>query len=345
MRRGTKKYSLEELYHIATLYHREKQTQDAIAKAVGKTRQEVAAMLREAEEKRLVYVTLSAPDSMRPSNTFGEKLQRRFPNLVALSILYDPPTPASSDSVHIDRINFFEIASMLWEMVIDRVQLPITIAIGSNRIIRDTLAELSPWIAPRIPLDVVPMVGYEYAVGFTAESNADYFFHLQMQNSRSGHTELYPFPAPAILSLEQRECLANAPMIEEALGVYSTKVNVVIANIRRRGSKLNTIYPDGSYDSPIEAVGDLSGYLFGDQGVLLDDQFQPFGIGVARLCELAASQEALVVGLSLTAGHEHKSAQATLAALEGGLVNALIMDVRIAKSLEDLLDDTPVGKQ
>lgn len=336
LRRGTKKYSLEELYNIASLYYLEKQTQDTIAKTVGKTRQEIAAMLREAEEKGLVTINLLAPESMRPSSSFLEDLYKKFPSLRSCWIVSDLPAGTNTSDIWQDNIPYEEIAGTMWNLISSHIRAPITLGIGHGRIVRDTLEKLSSWIAPGIHTEIVPMVGYEYAVGYTAESNTDYFSQLQFGNRKSGSTTVYPFPVPARLNPKQRQCMATVPMIKRTLDIYS-QVNVVIAEIYLRDT-LYTTYPDESSRSPLAAVGDLSGFLFGDQGKALDDQFQPYGIGVARLRELAASQDALVIGLSLAFRHGHNVAQATLAALQSGFVNALVIDVRIAKSLEELLN-------
>lgn len=314
----------ERLAHAAFLYYIEGLSQADVARVLGVTRSNVSRMLSAAREQYIVRFEIAYPLERDPA------LERRLASMFAANGVRDVMVVPSRDT-GVGRVSHSLLAvgqaCCSWLDINLKDQQRLGLCWGSTM---EAMVE-SAHFDRRVDVEVVQIAG---------ELSIDSRFsgHDLVRNlaEKLGGRYQY-FNAPAITPDEATaKALLNSPQVFSALAsARACDVAVIGIGQFALGSSDLFLQRAGASDAEIQeahdrgAVGQISGRFFDRTGQQLDLSLNRRVLSL-DLAEITAIETIVAVASSV-----HK-AEAVHAAIQGGLINILVVDDLLAQELATL---------
>jgi DNA-binding transcriptional regulator LsrR (DeoR family) len=299
--------------HAAWLYYIAGNTQEEIATKLNVSRQAAQRLVALAVSEKLIKFRLDHP--LSECIALAETLRDKF-GLVMAEVV---PT----DAAHSDNLTGIGVcaATHLESCLLNKT--PMVIAFSSGRTLRAMVDQIPSMQQPQHK--IVSMIGNMSQYG--RAGRYEVVIHLA---DRTG-SQVYPVPTPVVAtSVEERELLQTQRsfITVKTLAEQAKVTYFGIGQIAWNGPLHNDGFiDDNELTELIElgAVGEIAGWAFDQQGVLLTE-----GIN-SRVASVPLEQPAqrLVIGVANGA----KKAEAILAALRGKLITGLITDEAAAQAV------------
>jgi DNA-binding transcriptional regulator LsrR (DeoR family) len=302
---------LDDAARAGWLYYVAGRTQDEIASAMGISRQSAQRLVSLAVSEKLVKVRLDHP--IAQCLELAEAMKARF-DLTFCEIVPSDPM-AYSAAVGIAEAGAAEIERWL------RSPEPIVMAIGTGRTLKSAVDQLPKMSCPQHK--IVSLTGNIGPDGSAAYYNVIFSMAGQVQARH------FPMLLPVYVSGgPERDVLHQQPMIRNSMAL-ARDANVVFVGIGHVGldaplcvdgfvsaSDMKVLVADG-------AIGEICGWLFDDQGRLIDGSINDRVASAPVVANLGVPVIALAMG--------EKKHRPIRAALRSGLVNGIITDEAAAK--------------
>ena len=345
-----KKMSTELVHRVAVSYYKDRSKLGDIANLYGLTRYEVGLALEEAEKSGIVTITITPPDQLRISFELERELMRLFPHLTHVHVtsrqdFLDQELASSTAQFLNQRIWEFDRAlSVKSDSSLKRARR--TLGIGGGEGVAKSLALLkeslqppnTTWEADYYRVDLLPIVGCLPANGSTAYENAILFSQSRMRDKL---TSLIDFTFPAFLSNEEQASLADNRLMK-VFHKATAAVKWVVADIVPIHSGHIPWITSSEAQPAVDAenglpVGHISGCPYFGNGTPLPFEFQPIGLGLNRMRQLATSISVSVCLIATRSMNSYEYAEpnpwAVLGALRGQYCNCLFINQVIAQDV------------
>lgn len=304
---------LDDAARAGWLYYVAGRTQDEIASAMGISRQSAQRLVSLAVAERLIKVRVDHPIAACLEHAEG---LRRVYGLTHVEVV--PTDPAGTSTT----VGIAEAAAAEIERWLKRPD-PIVLAIGTGRTLKAAVDQLEPMECPQHR--IVSLTGNIGPDGSAA------YYNVIFSMADAIKARHFPMPLPVLCSsAQERDALHGQGIVQSTLKL-GTEADVTFVGIGELGVDA-PLCVDG-FLAPEEmtalmksgATGEICGWMFGRDGVLLDD---PINERVASV-PIPPRDRGTVIGVGLGKRKE----QAIKAALRGGLINGLITDERTAEQL------------
>lgn len=304
---------LDDAARAGWLYYVAGRTQDEIAATMGISRQSAQRLVSLAVAERLIKVRVDHPIGV--CLEYGAALQKRY-GLQHIEVV--PSDPAATSTT----VGIAEAAAAEIERWLKKAD-PIVLAIGTGRTLKAAVDQLEPMECPQHR--VVSLTGNIGPDGSAA------YYNVIFSMADAIKARHFPMPLPVLCSsAEERDALHQQSIIQSTLNI-GAEADVTFVGVGELGVDA-PLCVDG-FLAPDEmtalmqsgAVGEICGWVFGHDGLLLD---HPINERVASV-PIPPRERSIVIGVGLGKRKE----QAIAAALKGGMINGLITDERTAEHL------------
>ncbi|MBV1781051.1 hypothetical protein KRR55_18230 [Paeniglutamicibacter sp. ABSL32-1] len=313
--------SAERLAHAAFLYYIQGQSQMDVAKQLGVTRSNVSRMLRAAREQYIVKFEIAYPLDRDPA--LEQRLLAKFSDSGVNEVVVVPGRASDPGESSRGLLAVGQAACDWLEKNLNDGQ---TLGLCWGSTVEAMVESAS--FSRRVDVQVVQLAG---------ELSIDSRFsgHDLVRNlaEKLGGRYQY-FNAPATMQDEQAAAaLMRTEQVSNALALGRTS-NVAVLGVGHYGLDSSNLFLQraGASDEEIEeaiergAIGQISGRFYDSAGRQLDLAINK------RIISLDLSDLQAIETVVAVASGESK-AQAVTAAIEGGLVNVLIVDSPLGKAL------------
>lgn len=312
-RRGEAQTRLDDAARAGWLYYVAGRTQDEIAAAMGISRQSAQRLVSLAVAEKLIKVRLDHPIAV--CMELAEAVKAKY-GLKRVEVV---PTDPGSDSATVGVAEAGAAELERWLKQPD----PLVIAMGTGRTLRAMVDQLPPMECPQHK--IVSLTG-----NISPDGSAAYFnvIYSMADAVKAPH---FPMPLPVIVSSrEERDLLHRQPLVAPTIEL-GRRSNITFVGIGEMGA-LAPLLVDGflRQDEMDEllaagAAGEICGWIFGEDGRLLD---HPVNERVASIA-IPSRETAVVIGVA----RGQRKLQAIRAAAMGGHINGLITDEDAARHL------------
>ncbi|CCQ72159.1 sugar-binding transcriptional regulator [Magnetospira sp. QH-2] len=306
---------LDDAARAGWLYYVAQNTQDEIAEKMGISRQSAQRLVALAMRERLVKFRLDHP--IARCMDLAQRLKDRF----GLEYCEVTLTDSTSDdpAMGIAQVAAAEIEKYL------KSEAPIVMALGTGREMRGAVEQMSRMNCPQHKLVSL--------VGNLAPDGSASFNEVIMRIGDTTKAPHYPMAVPVVASSkEERDILCAQKPIRSNIALAQS-ADVAFVGI----GELNDAPPlrtDG-FITPRElsdlraagGAGEIIGWAFDDQGVLIEGQTND------RVASVPLSQPTAIPTIGVARGPS--KVRAIRAALTGGRVTGLITDEATAETLVD----------
>lgn len=312
-RRGEGQTRLDDAARAGWLYYVAGRTQDEIAAAMGISRQSAQRLVSLAVAEKLIKVRLDHPIAV--CMELAEAVKAKY-GLKRVEVV---PTDPGSDSATVGVAEAGAAELERWLKQPD----PLVIAMGTGRTLRAMVDQLPPMECPQHK--IVSLTG-----NISPDGSAAYFnvIYSMADAVKAPH---FPMPLPVIVSSrEERDLLHRQPLVAPTIEL-GRRSNITFVGIGEMGARAPLLV-DGflRQDEMNEllaagAAGEICGWIFGEDGRLLD---HPVNERVASIA-IPSRETAVVIGVA----RGRRKLQAIRAAATGGHINGLITDEDAARHL------------
>jgi DNA-binding transcriptional regulator LsrR (DeoR family) len=347
------------------LYYEDHLSQIEIAGKLSVTRQEVAAMLREAEIRKIVDIRISVPEIHQRKVMHERKLSRHYgvefvvaSGIGGLTIIDEVSSFMRRAPVSYNNISV-AAGNTIWFALSECVKDAATM----NRADRETLQrEITKlyshgrYIFPATGLIPRRRANINSSSFENAQLMLDYLLNLFDPSGNGDWAEiadLIELPLPADLSIAEREYLNSS----RVLGRYrrlAERADLVVAEITSPDSEM--LRPSGfdvSLPEVPDAVGTIAGYFYDQDGnPVANPAVQPLGIGLETIRRVAqegadatTKRPRKVVAVAdrsaLTRDGVGINISPVKAAVQANLCNLVIIGEALAEAMIANIDDEP----
>ena len=303
------------LAEVATLYWIDKQTQEQIARQIGRSVPTVSRLLAEAEDAGLVEVRIRYPVSVVPE--LQAELTERFGLRVARVLAASPDDPARL----LPQIG--ELAARFLTTVLADGMI---VSVGWGTTLYEVVQALRP--AHYRDVRVAQALG---SLGSKLPAIDNYFI-TRLLADRLGATPHF-LPAPMIVESESvRESLLQDPQVRETLEL-GRRSDISLAGIGVAEPDLSGMYRAGYIDEEAlqeirasGAVGDILVDFLDQQGRRLDLPVTKRVIGLSL-------DDLVQIPMSIGVAGGIRKAPVILGALRAGLLHVLVTDEATAREV------------
>lgn len=312
----------ELLCEVARLYYEQDMTQLEISKRLYVSRSSVSRLIKEARETGVVEITIHYPyDRMR---ILEFEFQNRF-NLDDIRITESENRKPTSDFTAVTKLGASYVNSLLRDDVV--------LGVTWGKSVSYTLRELKPvnylpymhvvQMAGSVETDN-PMIDGPDIVHNVADTYGCKYRYLSV-----------PF---AVEDKNIRDSLIKSPNVKETLAM-AENANIIVTGISGTASWNKFLKKEEvKYLKDHGAVGHIGGHYFNSQGQILETPM----LDDRTICASKKVFKNASFRLGIAANPE--KAPAILAALRGGLINALVTNTKTANEIIRL-DDIYRAKQ
>lgn len=312
-RRGEGQTRLDDAARAGWLYYVAGRTQDEIAAAMGISRQSAQRLVSLAVAEKLIKVRLDHPIAV--CMELAEAVKAKY-GLKRVEVV---PTDPGSDSATVGVAEAGAAELERWLKQPD----PLVIAMGTGRTLRAMVDQLPPMECPQHK--IVSLTG-----NISPDGSAAYFnvIYSMADAVKAPH---FPMPLPVIVSSrEERDLLHRQPLVAPTIEL-GRRSNITFVGIGEMGARAPLLVDGFLRQDEMDellaagAAGEICGWIFGEDGRLLD---HPVNERVASIA-IPSRETAVVIGVA----RGRRKLQAIRAAATGGHINGLITDEDAARHL------------
>lgn len=312
-RRGEAQTRLDDAARAGWLYYVAGRTQDEIAAAMGISRQSAQRLVSLAVAEKLIKVRLDHPIAV--CMELAEAVKVKY-GLKRVEVV---PTDPGSDSATVGVAEAGAAELERWLKQPD----PLVIAMGTGRTLRAMVDQLPPMECPQHK--IVSLTG-----NISPDGSAAYFnvIYSMADAVKAPH---FPMPLPVIVSSrEERDLLHRQPLVAPTIEL-GRRSNITFVGIGEMGARAPLLVDGFLRQDEMDellaagAAGEICGWIFGEDGRLLD---HPVNERVASIA-IPSRETAVVIGVA----RGRRKLQAIRAAAMGGHINGLITDEDAARHL------------
>lgn len=312
-RRGEAQNRLDDAARAGWLYYVAGRTQDEIAAAMGISRQSAQRLVSLAVAEKLIKVRLDHPIAVCMELAEGVKAKYGLKRVEVV------PTDPGSDSATVGVAEAGAAELERWLKQPD----PLVIAMGTGRTLRAMVDQLPPMECPQHK--IVSLTG-----NISPDGSAAYFnvIYSMADAVKAPH---FPMPLPVIVSSrEERDLLHRQPLVAPTIEL-GRRSNITFVGIGEMGARAPLLVDGFLRQDEMDellaagAAGEICGWIFGEDGRLLD---HPVNERVASIA-IPPRDTAVVIGVA----RGRRKLQAIRAAAKGGHINGLITDEDAARHL------------
>jgi DNA-binding transcriptional regulator LsrR (DeoR family) len=312
-RRGEGQTRLDDAARAGWLYYVAGRTQDEIAAAMGISRQSAQRLVSLAVAEKLIKVRLDHPIAV--CMELAEAVKAKY-GLKRVEVV---PTDPGSDSATVGVAEAGAAELERWLKQAD----PLVIAMGTGRTLRAMVDQLPPMECPQHK--IVSLTG-----NISPDGSAAYFnvIYSMADAVKAPH---FPMPLPVIVSSrEERDLLHRQPLVAPTIEL-GRRSNITFVGIGEMGARAPLLVDGFLRQDEMDellaagAAGEICGWIFGEDGRLLD---HPVNERVASIA-IPSRETAVVIGVA----RGRRKLQAIRAAATGGHINGLITDEDAARHL------------
>ncbi|MBC7152208.1 MAG: sugar-binding transcriptional regulator [Rhizobium sp.] len=312
-RRGEAQTRLDDAARAGWLYYVAGRTQDEIAAAMGISRQSAQRLVSLAVAEKLIKVRLDHPIAV--CMELAEAVKAKY-GLKRVEVV---PTDPGSDSATVGVAEAGAAELERWLKQSD----PLVIAMGTGRTLRAMVDQLPPMECPQHK--IVSLTG-----NISPDGSAAYFnvIYSMADAVKAPH---FPMPLPVIVSSrEERDLLHRQPLVAPTIEL-GRRSNITFVGIGEMGARAPLLVDGFLRQDEMDellaagAAGEICGWIFGEDGRLLD---HPVNERVASIA-IPSRETAVVIGVA----RGRRKLQAIRAAARGGHINGLITDEDAARHL------------
>lgn len=312
-RRGEAQTRLDDAARAGWLYYVAGRTQDEIAAAMGISRQSAQRLVSLAVAEKLIKVRLDHPIAV--CMELAEAVKAKY-GLKRVEVV---PTDPGSDSATVGVAEAGAAELERWLKQPD----PLVIAMGTGRTLRAMVDQLPPMECPQHK--IVSLTG-----NISPDGSAAYFnvIYSMADAVKAPH---FPMPLPVIVSSrEERDLLHRQPLVAPTIEL-GRRSNITFVGIGEMGARAPLLVDGFLRQDEMDellaagAAGEICGWIFGEDGRLLD---HPVNERVASIA-IPSRETAVVIGVA----RGRRKLQAIRAAATGGHINGLITDEDAARHL------------
>lgn len=312
-RRGEAQTRLDDAARAGWLYYVAGRTQDEIAAAMGISRQSAQRLVSLAVAEKLIKVRLDHPIAV--CMELAEAVKVKY-GLKRVEVV---PTDPGSDSATVGVAEAGAAELERWLKQPD----PLVIAMGTGRTLRAVVDQLPPMECPQHK--IVSLTG-----NISPDGSAAYFnvIYSMADAVKAPH---FPMPLPVIVSSrEERDLLHRQPLVAPTIEL-GRRSNITFVGIGEMGARAPLLVDGFLRQDEMDellaagAAGEICGWIFGEDGRLLD---HPVNERVASIA-IPSRETAVVIGVA----RGRRKLQAIRAAATGGHINGLITDEDAARHL------------
>lgn len=312
-RRGEGQTRLDDAARAGWLYYVAGRTQDEIAAAMGISRQSAQRLVSLAVAEKLIKVRLDHPIAV--CMELAEAVKAKY-GLKRVEVV---PTDPGSDSATVGVAEAGAAELERWLKQPD----PLVIAMGTGRTLRAVVDQLPPMECPQHK--IVSLTG-----NISPDGSAAYFnvIYSMADAVKAPH---FPMPLPVIVSSrEERDLLHRQPLVAPTIEL-GRRSNITFVGIGEMGARAPLLVDGFLRQDEMDellaagAAGEICGWIFGEDGRLLD---HPVNERVASIA-IPSRETAVVIGVA----RGRRKLQAIRAAATGGHINGLITDEDAARHL------------
>ncbi|MBW8299582.1 MAG: sugar-binding transcriptional regulator [Hydrogenophaga sp.] len=312
-RRGETHTRLDDAARAGWLYYVAGRTQDEIAAAMGISRQSAQRLVSLAVAEKLIKVRLDHPIAV--CMELAEAVKAKY-GLKRVEVV---PTDPGSDSATVGVAEAGAAELERWLKQPD----PLVIGMGTGRTLRAMVDQLPPMECPQHK--IVSLTG-----NISPDGSAAYFnvIYSMADAVKAPH---FPMPLPVIVSSrEERDLLHRQPLVAPTIEL-GRRSNITFVGIGEMGARAPLLVDGFLRQDEMDellaagAAGEICGWIFGEDGRLLD---HPVNERVASIA-IPSRETAVVIGVA----RGRRKLQAIRAAAMGGHINGLITDEDAARHL------------
>lgn len=312
-RRGETHTRLDDAARAGWLYYVAGRTQDEIAAAMGISRQSAQRLVSLAVAEKLIKVRLDHPIAV--CMELAEAVKAKY-GLKRVEVV---PTDPGSDSA---TVGVAEAGAAELERWLKQPN-PLVIGMGTGRTLRAMVDQLPPMECPQHK--IVSLTG-----NISPDGSAAYFnvIYSMADAVKAPH---FPMPLPVIVSSrEERDLLHRQPLVAPTIEL-GRRSNITFVGIGEMGARAPLLVDGFLRQDEMDellaagAAGEICGWIFGEDGRLLD---HPVNERVASIA-IPSRETAVVIGVA----RGRRKLQAIRAAAMGGHINGLITDEDAARHL------------
>ncbi len=312
-RRAEANNRLDDAARAGWLYYVAGRTQDEIAAAMGISRQSAQRLVSLAVAEKLIKVRLDHP--IAACLELAERLRDKF-DLRHVDVV--PTDPASTSTT----VGIAEAGAVQIERWLKSAD-PIVLAVGTGRTLKAAIDQLPPMECPQHR--IVSLTGNIGPDGSAA------YYNVIFSMADAVKARHFPMPLPVLVSsARERDLLHRQDLVQFALKL-GREADVAFVGVGELGTDA-PLCVDGFLAreemdrlTSTGACGEICGWMFDQQGHLLDDVINDRVASVP----LPSRDSATVVGLA----KGRKKYAAIRAALSGGMINGIITDESTAEYL------------
>ncbi len=296
------KDSLELLYQVARLYYELDMTQQDIADRFYISRSRVSRLLQRAREEGVVEIKVNS--LFRRTKSIEEAFLARFPLLDICVVETDTLTPQDTRN-KVSKVAAQHINSLLKDNMV--------LGLSSGRSIYEMILEMRPDVS--LPnLLAVQLLGSTASKDHNIDGPDLVRRFANLYNCRF----LYLMAPMMVHDVHTRSTLLQMPSIVETVHA-GENADIICTSIGSRASWENFAPKDKFEIEQKGAAGRICGFYFDREGNQLDTSLHDKIIGVSN----NVFQK---VPLRFAIVHDAEKVEATLGALRGRYINALITD-------------------
>ncbi len=306
-----------ELGQVARLYYEDELTQGEIADLLGLQRVKVTRMLAEARRTGVVTITINTEQD-HTFITEERRLAERF-GLVRcwLSATSDTSTRTSS-----------AMARTGGRALTDLLSTATTVVVGLSRAVVAAAREMPVLTTARNPA-VIPLGG---SWGRSCDGMSPHELATVVAHKAGGTSRSYPAPMLAG-SLASARAFLSDPSVSEALDI-TRRADTLVVGVGETPGGPNSLLASLISDDDVSdllakgAVGDVCARYFDAAGTPIPSEVDARVVGI-DLDELTTIPRRIGIA------YGPRKLRSLRAALEGGILNGLVTDVRTARALLD----------
>lgn len=312
-RRGETHTRLDDAARAGWLYYVAGRTQDEIAAAMGISRQSAQRLVSLAVAEKLIKVRLDHPIAV--CMELAEAVKAKY-GLKRVEVV---PTDPGSDSATVGVAEAGAAELERWLKQPD----PLVIGMGTGRTLRAMVDQLTPMECPQHK--IVSLTG-----NISPDGSAAYFnvIYSMADAVKAPH---FPMPLPVIVSSrEERDLLHRQPLVAPTIEL-GRRSNITFVGIGEMGARAPLLVDGFLRQDEMDellaagAAGEICGWIFGEDGRLLDHAVNERVASIA----IPSRETAMVIGVA----RGRRKLQAIRAAAMGGHINGLITDEDSARHL------------
>lgn len=329
------------LRKVATFYHIEGKTQEAIASLLRCSRQTICKALQKAEDRGIIRISV-VPEE-RTGYLYNLARDLRF-TLGVEELHLVPGCSLDRMSPHATKDDVIAGITATAARYLDQLltQHDILAVTGGKTIMRNVVRQLQP--SKRLPsLQVVPTIGFVEKYTSIGDAN---LIAYDIANAYGASHAWLPIPA-LVETYEQQQQARALPLVRDVFTLIERATIILMTlwtpdpdhGLVKRGVLTE---PQVRALQECHPVVDINHWVFDAQGSCINERLQPppyylTGLEIPRLRERIKQGRTNVI---LVAGASKSHIPAIQAALKAGLANILITDHVTAESLRATINTT-----